>query len=743
MDSADKNPEESASEEPKTAQEAVSQPTTASQATASEDRDAREDISSPPEKTKEETACQQLKAARDFGATTTKIGLVLFAALIVSFAAMWDDVDKYRSALASQKWFTKHKQVADLADLTVVGQRVKWAVKREAFELTTPDRSEEEGGSPAVLIVPVPATNSAEGIVSHRCDQLANRYFPAKPDKPEDQRDQLLCMADETTRDPYQELEKLQKNKDWRAPSLAKVIEQEVAMLRGTREIALRRFHLKRAVAQRTAFKLLGLDFSVNGFWAWDVWCLLFTGGVVHLWLARRAIFRRCRLAWSVLSSPCSVVTETSPLKDSLPVWLRPLPDGEPWVQSTTNSLRIDIVMDPLSFLCLLLMWACLSIAIIAVVRLSVVSCALLNGPGSLGREAVFQAALCCLLSGVIFAAILDWYLPHGQKSARSVMEAEIRNDLVVVSRRAWILAALGSVGTMILYRDPANGWLLKSLLNKPRFNRAAGLRGPRKRRRKLVNVNLEEGFYQDSNGQIHYVPQNQRVRSLSGTRVEDLHRWAGPFDKSVIEEGLVHPSALIPFVRTGVVSLIRGYRHRKDAAKRAEFLASADVQRRYRDAFELTKAAVLGGRNVSAVEPIRRGGAKMPSVQLCELLAKIAINSNSADLLQSAKDLLNSAQLQRSETAPAISVVKPAGDRDQRPNHSRHSKRKAKRALALCRRAKRFDISARPISGYRLHTWTPSRHTAETANNVQVVRVRKHGHHRNRISRRTNVKCA
>jgi len=73
----------------------------------------------------EKISQDQWKAARDSAATTTKIALVLFAALVVAWMGLWGNVNKYRSALASRRWLERPNQGAQTANLKIIGPAVK------------------------------------------------------------------------------------------------------------------------------------------------------------------------------------------------------------------------------------------------------------------------------------------------------------------------------------------------------------------------------------------------------------------------------------------------------------------------------------------------------------------------------------------------------------------------------------------------------------------------------------------
>src|SRR5882762_4180768 len=73
----------------------------------------------------EKIAQYHLESARKSGATTTNIALVLFAALIVSWSGMWDQVNRYRSAMASKLWAERQNKLAEDSDRAILGEAVK------------------------------------------------------------------------------------------------------------------------------------------------------------------------------------------------------------------------------------------------------------------------------------------------------------------------------------------------------------------------------------------------------------------------------------------------------------------------------------------------------------------------------------------------------------------------------------------------------------------------------------------
>jgi hypothetical protein len=653
----------------------------------------------------EKIAQDQLESARKSGATATNIALVLFAALIVSWSGMRDQVNKYRSAMASKLWAERQNKLAEDTDRAILGEAVKGRLMYEAV------------------------------------------FYGDK-----ESRKRIIEIAKSAARDPDKTLRQQQREQkdSLETRLLADAIASERDLLRLERRRTAGRFYAKRALAARTPFKLLGLDFSVDGFWAWVVWMAFLVGGIFHLWLGRRAMIRRCREAWRLLSSEARVSTEQArDLADSLPLWIRPLPQKERWVTILTNGARKDLVMEPLSLLCLLLAFVCVALAFPAV-RMGVISTSFLDHDGVFPFNPILHSVVLCVLCGLAVGLIVSWSGTPDRKGKAPADSGSISPEHVeVLGRRGWITSALGVVATGALYIPCIDTWILRSLLRRPRFRQEPSVHRRRIRRAKSNPPVLKEGFYADKIlGRIHYVPASGRARSLSGRSKDDVQPWEGPFDKISLERA--HSSAVVPFVRAGVVHLLHGYRHRETADERARILALPATRRLYREAFELTLAALSlpsGGRAPHS----------MPNLQLHDLLAAIAINAGSDELLGRARKLLADAGFEDSPMSRVSSGPQSATRDSNSTAHSSHSARK-KKALAVHRRRDRLAAFKAQRLGERegLHiseqvapsgrirvptigTWKPGI-TPDAANYTHVVRQRKRQPHRKGRHRHSKI---
>jgi hypothetical protein len=652
----------------------------------------------------EKIALDQLESARKSGATATNIALVLFAALIVSWSGMWDQVNRYRSAMASKLWTERQNKLAEDTDRAILGEAVKGRLIFES--LIYEDKT---------------------------------------------LRKRIIKLAESSAADPEATLQQQQKeqNESLETRLLASAIASERDHLRLERRRTSGRFYAKRALAAKTPFKLLGLDFSVDGFWAWVVWMCFLVGGIFHLWLGRRAMIRRCREAWRLLSSEAKLSTEQArDLADSLPFWIRPLPHKEPWVTVLTNKARKDFVMEPLSVLCLFLALICVALAF-SVERMGVISTSFLDQDGTFPIISILHSVVLCVLCGFGIGLIASWSGTPDRREKGSVDSISIPlENAEVLGRRGWITSALGVAGAAILYIPGIDKRILRSLLRRPRFRQEPNAHRRRIRRAKANPPFLKEGFYADKFlGRIHYVPANGRARSLSGRSKGDVEPWEGPFNKVTLER--THPSAVVPFVRSGVVQLLRGYRHRRTAQKRAKFLELPATKSRYREAFELTVAGL-------SVHPRRRAFHSMPNLQLYDLLAAIAINAASEELLDRARKLLADAGLNDTTRFHVSPTPQAAAHDSDSPAHSRHSARKKKSPSVLRRRdrlaaSKALRLGEKkgspssegvaPLTRIRLltlGTWRLG--TPEAANSTHVVRQRKKQRHRKRQHKHSKI---
>ncbi len=349
----------------------------------------------------EKIAQDQWKAARDSGATATKIAIVLFAALIISWMGMWSNVNKYRAAVASR--------------------------------LRLERKSEASGVSPSIL------GPAVRGLLTVRAQKEPNK----------EKLKQTIEFANQVAKDPNAILRTLSES-DWRRSMLSDAITNVSHALGVERQHAVGRFQVRRASAEKTPFKLLGLDFTVDGFWAWIVWLLFFSGGVLYLWTARLGLIRRCGHVWKLLHTDSKVTEEdTRKLADSLPIWIRPLPGSEPWTAVLTNGATADLILEPLSILCVALGFVCLGLSV-PVVRLALVSTSLLETGGPLGLEPIIHGFTLCLLAGLTFGTLLIWIgTPTVQVLAERLSRNRGQHDFVELeSRRAWIAALVAACGT-------------------------------------------------------------------------------------------------------------------------------------------------------------------------------------------------------------------------------------------------------------------------------------------------------
>jgi hypothetical protein len=177
----------------------------------------------------------------------------------------------------------------------------------------------------------------------------------------------------------------------------------------------------------------------------------------------------------------------------------------------------------------------------------------------------------------------------------------------------------------------------------------------------------------------IHYVPAHRKARSVGKTE-ETLKPWTGSFDEDNLRN--VHRSALVPFVHMGVLNYLQGYRHRKDPNDRAKLLADPKVQERYLAAFQFVEMAINFEEHgsLSPLTPNRHlsrrsKSFKGPNFQLYDLLAAIAMNFDSPDLLCRTRSKLAGFRF----NPPAASVSQANVCCDKREQHSRHSKRKCR----------------------------------------------------------------
>jgi hypothetical protein len=457
----------------------------------------------------------------------------------------------------------------------------------------------------------------------------------------------------------------------------------------------LQRFHLERAIAQKTQFKLFGVEFSVDGFWAWDVWIAACASGILYLWLVRRGTFMRCEGVSFTQDVPS---TDAAPRSTSAwPLWLRPLPPGKVWA-NTANSKHVDLVLDPLGAVCLVTMWVCATLSIVVAVRIAMVSSFLISESADLNSLFALHAGVCCLAAGITLGALLDWYVPRGKKRD-SAGEVQRIYAGPVISRRACLLSGTGALVTALFYLPQLRASVFASVL-KRHSREPMQPRGPRKRRRKLEDSSLQAGFYLSRSSIIYYMPPGRRSRAMAGLSESDLTEWNGPFDLETVRA--VHPSALVPFVRAAVVRLIPSRRELRNPKMRKQLFGKPSVQEGYRKAFEITLAAIHR-------DDRRRGrSGRIPNLQLYDLLGALAQSCGSHALIVKAREELSKAAIRplaegrsrevrgtaehSQNSAPKSSSAEGAANKTI---HSRHSGRK-KRATFLCRRQAR-------VAGFRL----------------------------------------
>ena len=253
-----------------------------------------------------------LKNIKDTSSSATKLAVVLFAALIVSWIGLSNEVNKYKGALASRQWLEHKQLIVQTAERQILVERVRGSLISQAYQLDDVEKNKE-----------------------------------------------LKAFAEKLPTDPHDALRHLPAG-DWKAPYLSAVIQQEESLLAKERQYGLGRYQIKKASAERTPFKLLGLDFSVDGFWAWIVWLLFFIGGTLYLSLIRKSLIVRCDDAGRLVStSQIPSNSETPQLADPLPLWMRPLPKNPDWPPFLANAASVDAAMDPLGTLCVILLAVC------------------------------------------------------------------------------------------------------------------------------------------------------------------------------------------------------------------------------------------------------------------------------------------------------------------------------------------------------------------------------------------------
>src|SRR6266700_2672534 len=469
---------------------------------------------------------EKWKSARDFATTTTQVSVVLFAALIASWVGMWDHLNQYRGAAASREGIERQHRIAQEREQAVLKEAIRGRLLSDVLAIHGKPEAEQKA-----------------------------------------RREEFLKLVTAKDFDPELTLRSLSKG-DWKASLLSSAINTERVRLYRERLSAIAQFERRRAPAEKTSFKLLGLEFSVNGFWSWIVWMLFFCGGLVYLSLSRRALIRRCRSTWSVLSDEAKLPDEhLRSMAETLPVWARPLPQAEPWVEVLTNRPRLDAVLDPMSMLCVALMIACTGLVIL-VAWIGIISTSLLGGAKNVLLEPTLHAAMLCILCGLMVGILLGWgAVPNDHRRFWFRRKRRDADTVEVFGRRTWMMAIVGIGMGALAYSTCINKALVYLLLRRPRFRKSTSRRHPGPSTRANEPGRLKTGFYLDSRQRIHYVPESGRAHSLLGQVESGLQPWSGPFNS--ISLGRVHPRALIPFLREAVKTKTRGLQHRKDAAQR------------------------------------------------------------------------------------------------------------------------------------------------------------------------------
>src|SRR5882724_130058 len=221
-----------------------------------------------------EAAKDKWKSVQDFSTTTTNVTLVLFIALVISWISMWSHVNKYRSTIAYHKWTTNSKQhrlraakQQEQLSAAVQGRLLFLAYERlrdDCFKRKSLIATAEGKPLKPEAIEKCQEENSKKPQGS---DHLGHGPLPERlyePQTPTPLEDHRQRVPDATN------LLKQHSN-DWQGPFIAEAIRIESGSLLAERQHATKQLQAKRALAETTAFKLLGLDFEINGFWAWNV----------------------------------------------------------------------------------------------------------------------------------------------------------------------------------------------------------------------------------------------------------------------------------------------------------------------------------------------------------------------------------------------------------------------------------------------------------------------------------------
>lgn len=513
--------------------------------------------------------------------SASRITAVLFAALIVSWASMYSQFGAYQAAAASRR--------------RVDQQRVEFELARAQGRAFLAQR------------------------VRGRLFSLASNS-----DFPTDLRQQYRALANQVGSDPFTVLSKLSDAGVAGREDLAlltPVIDEAVRRLEGVERFALRQFQSRRETAADTPFKLLGLDFSVNGFWAWQVWLGFYVLGLIYLWLTRRTTFRRARFVWGQLAADRH---EPRALTVAAPLWLRPLPRNEGWSVQLAGSVRSSLVHDPIGTVCSLLAFGGFALSL-TVIHLGLISTSLLSSGAMSDTRAVAHAVVLSLLVGVEFAVAASW-LTIPRDGGRSP------ENSVLVERRTVLTMAAACLGTGALYTPILRTPIRDSLLRHPRF-RVLATPGSRKRRPKTHTTSKPPGFYTDETGRIHHVARTGFAKSVNEAARPSLRPYEGHFGEDDLE--YVEPRALLAYVREGVRRRLKPFAYRCSSDEKSRLNKTPEARAAYDEAFALVQAAAE--RDAGWRQRNGRGA----NLQAYDLLAAIAFNGGRPDLLHQARELL------------------------------------------------------------------------------------------------------
>jgi len=520
-------------------------------------------------------------------------------------------------------------------------------------------------------------------------------------------------------------------NNPWLVELIATAVDSVSGRYAQISQAATHAYARKRVLAEATTFRLLGLDFSVGGYWAWPVWLAFFTAGMVQLWLSRRRLIRQCRAADSNLAYRSAVAPYAAGGSEGLPLWARPLRVREPWTPAFVRPIAADIASEPLSAVTVVLFLLALGAGLFVVVPISFLSNALLH-PEGFTVERVAHLALICVLAAAIVGLAATWPdFPEPSTDSRRVQ---------VIGRRALLIAGVSAAAAAALALLELRGRAVARFLMSPRYRQVRSFVSVPQRRIRRIRREVpcqKPGFYTDSRQTIHFISESGRARSLMGRRsvASHLTPWAGPFDQATIDR--VHPRARWPFVITGVRQLLsaersatgqvirHGITHRPARfrnsqaqqelieqgralvlrstlqhvgdAEKGELNRQPQNKLKYRQAFDLAESAVRLTNQASSPE------------NFVALLEAIAINSQDPVLRERAKTQRSryeerrlqrrASERQLRATQLMTAMLRRAGSDAARPPHSRHAGRKHRgREKALKYLIKRYPDPVGPI---------------------------------------------